>query len=175
LFCSRVWNQQARLVKITWANKNKYAPIIGDVGVDFLKQDLDLVDDFAVFIESKPELLDNIAQFQQLVMAALQSGSLDLLQALTLLKEKDVVIGMEKLRRMMDEQQDKQMQQQQQMMMQQEALRAENQQRMLEANQMSQQASLQNQQSLQQMKGEQAIKEELVRQRGELLKETVSE
>jgi D-ribose pyranose/furanose isomerase RbsD len=173
IFCSRVWNQQARLVKMTWAKKAKYAPIIGDVGVNFLKEDVDLVDDFAIFVESTPKMLDDVAQFQQLIMTALNAGKLDFLQAMTLLKEKDVFIGIEKFRKMSEDAEEKAMQQQQQLMEQQEMMKQEGQQRMLEANQMSQQASLQNQQALQQMKGQQAVQQELLSQRGEFLKETI--
>lgn len=169
IFSSRVWNQQARLVKITWAKKEKYAPIVGDVGVNFLKKDVDLVDDFAIFVESTPRMLDDLNNFQQIILTAMNAGKLDFLQAITLLKEKDVVIGMEKLRKMMEDQEEKEMQMQQQLMAQQEQMKQEGQQRMLEANAMSQQAALQNQQQLQQMKGQQAIQQELVAQRGELI------
>lgn len=173
-FSSRVWNQQARLVKLTWAKKEKYAPIIGDVGVNFLKQDIDLSDDFAIFVEATPRMLDDINNFQQLVMTALNAGKLDFLQAMTLLKEKDVVIGMEKFRKMQEDQQEKEMQMQQQLMAQQEQMKQEGQQRMLEANQMSQQAALQNQIALQGMKGQQAMQQELLSQRGEMIKETLN-
>ncbi len=174
LFCSRVWNQQARLVKLAWAKKEKFAPIIGDVGVNFLKQDFDLVDDFAVFVESTPRLLDDVSTFQQLIMTALNAGQLGFYQALVLMKEKDVRIGMEKFKKMMEEAEEKQMQQQQAMMEQQEMMKQEGQQRMLRANAMSQQAALQNQQAVQRMKGQQAIQQELISQRGEFLKESIA-
>jgi hypothetical protein len=173
IFCSRVWNQQARLVKIAWKNKAKFAPIIGDIGFDFLKKDIDLVDDFAVFVEATPQLLDDVTTFQQLIMAGLSSGSISLLNALTLMREKDVTIGIEKLRKVIEEAEEKALAQQQAMMQQQEVIKAQNQQNMLRANQMSQQAALENQFKVQQLKGQQAVQQELLTQRGNLLEKTV--
>jgi D-ribose pyranose/furanose isomerase RbsD len=96
-FNSNIWNQLAKLVKISWAGKEKYASIIGDAGVNFLEQDIELdLNDYAVFVESTPKILDDKNQFNALIMAGIQSGEVKLADALKLLMEKDVItaIGM---------------------------------------------------------------------------------
>jgi regulator of protease activity HflC (stomatin/prohibitin superfamily) len=100
MFASRVWNTQAKMAKLSWANKEKFAPIIGDAGVDFLSNDVDMdLDDYAVFVEATPKLLDDLNNFQQIVMAALNAGQVSFKDALLLLQEKDVMSGVRKFER----------------------------------------------------------------------------
>jgi hypothetical protein len=100
-FSSKVWNHQAKLVKIAWANKERFAPIIGDTGIDFLTEDIELdLDDYGAFVQVTPKILDDIQNLQTIIMAALQAGQLTFVQALTLLKEKDVMTGIRKFEKM---------------------------------------------------------------------------
>src|SRR5689334_11431811 len=103
----------ARLVKIAWEGKERFAPIIGDSGVDFLKEDLDLsLDDYGVFVEETPRLIDDINSFQQIVMAGLQSGGIRFDDAMKLMMEKDVVSGVRRLEKIMQKREEEQFAQQ---------------------------------------------------------------
>lgn len=182
IFCSRVWNQQARLVKIAWANKEVFSPIIGDVGVNFLKEDIDLeLDDYGVFIEVTPKLLDDQTTFHQLVMAALNSGKVDFDQVLVLLKEKDINTGILKFQKML--QQSKAQELQNQMALQQQQAEAQNQSQMAmqQFNQQTQAQAAATQQQIAQMKaqmdlmkgkqqGDNAKELEIIKQRGDMRK-----
>lgn len=93
-FTTNIWNQMARLVKISWKGKEKYAAIIGDAGVNFLEQDVDLdLNDYGVFVTETPKLLDDKNTFNNLIMSGLQSGEVKLPDALILLMEPDVKSG----------------------------------------------------------------------------------
>lgn len=99
---TKILEQKAGLVKIAWANKEQFAPIIGDVGIDFLKQDIDLdLNDYGVFVEEVPPMLGDLNTFKQLVLTALQSGSVDFADALELLIEKDVSVGIRRFRKIL--------------------------------------------------------------------------
>lgn len=92
---ANVLTHQAGLVKIAWAGKERFAPIIGDTGIDFLEQEVDLeLNDYGVFIESVPPAIDDVNMFHQMVTAALQSGKIEFSDAMMLLMEKDVKVGM---------------------------------------------------------------------------------
>jgi hypothetical protein len=94
IFTNKFLQHQAELIKNTWANKEEYAYIIGDTGIDFLKEDIDLaLDDYGVFVEETSPLIGDLQQFQQLVQAALQAGQIDFLSTLKLLQERDVKQG----------------------------------------------------------------------------------
>jgi hypothetical protein len=90
-------NYQAGLVKLSFAGNERYAPIIGDVGVNFLEQTTDLeLDDFGVFIEELPPLLQDLTTFREIVTAALNAGQLDFITATKLLIEKDITVGIQR-------------------------------------------------------------------------------
>ena len=90
-------NYQAGLVKLSFAGNERYAPIIGDVGVNFLEQTVDLeLDDFGVFIEELPPLLQDLTTFREIVTAALNAGQLDFITATKLLIEKDITVGIQR-------------------------------------------------------------------------------
>ncbi len=98
--CSRTHNYQAKLVKIAWAGKEKFAPIIGDVGIDFLKDNLDLeLDDFDCWIVSQPPLLLDRQKLESIVNIALQSQGIELADALAILIEPDTKVAVRKLQR----------------------------------------------------------------------------
>jgi hypothetical protein len=78
-FCSRVLNYQAKLVKIAFpAAPEKFAPIIGEVGIDFLKNGIDIeLDEFAVFVRSLPPIVRDRALLDQKLDLYLQSAQGD--------------------------------------------------------------------------------------------------
>lgn len=130
-FCSAVWNYQAKLVKIAFPkNRERFSPIIGDVGVNFLETDVDLdLNDYGVFVEEHPPIVQDSQNFQQIVIAALQAGQLSFADAMNLLMERDIKAGVRKLDRKIRKREEQAAQQQQEMMMmEQEQAQAEQQQ-----------------------------------------------
>ncbi|MBU6390909.1 MAG: hypothetical protein KGQ83_01555 [Planctomycetes bacterium] len=125
-FFTRSINRQAKLGKIAWAGKERFAPILGDAGIDFLKEDIELdLNDYNVFIEEVPPVIADQQLFYQMVMTALQQNSISFPSALKLLMEKDVDEGMQDLelefnreKAQAQEQQQNQMDQQSQLMQQ---------------------------------------------------------
>lgn len=119
-FCSRVQNSQAKLMKISWAGKEKFAPIIGDVGVDFLKEHFDLeLEEVGVIVESLPPIFQDRAKLEQLVTLAVQSDPEFMNDALAILIEPDTRVAVRRFQRKtamrkIFEQQQLQLQQQQQ-------------------------------------------------------------
>jgi len=159
IFASRCFSRQAKLVKIAWAGKEKFAPIIGDVGVDFLKDDLDLdLQDYGVFVEEIPPLIDDLNSFRQFVMAALQSGNLEFIDALELMQEKDLKIATKKYRKAVQAKQDRDMQHEQEMQAQQAEQQAQLQQSQAQMDAQTQQQALQAQQNAEQLKGANQLK-----------------
>lgn len=117
-FCSNVLNQQAKLIKIAFPkNKARFAPIIGDSGINFLETDIELdLNDYGVFVEEHPPIIQDTQNFQQIVIAALQAGQLTFYDAMNLLLERDVKAGVRKLERNLKKREQMQMEQQQAMM-----------------------------------------------------------
>ncbi len=147
-FCSHVLDHQAKLAKIAWAGKERFSPIIGDAGVDFLKVDIDMdLHDYAVFVSEVPPMIQDQQTYQALIMAAVQAGQLNFVQAMKLLLEKDVRVGVRQLereqRKMMEQQQAIE---QQQAQAEQQALQAQAEQadRDRQAEQLSQMVDNQN-------------------------------
>jgi D-ribose pyranose/furanose isomerase RbsD len=177
-FSSNVFNQLARLVKISWAGKEKYASIIGDAGINFLEEDIELdLNDYAVSVEVTPQMLDDLNNFQQLVMAAIQSGQLSFGDAMELLMEKDVVSAVQRFNKISQKREKERMMQEQQMAMQMEKAKAENQmamqQKMAEANQSTADIAAQKAAVLQQVKGQDAKELANIKLRGDIVKEQV--
>jgi len=101
---SRMFQAQADLIKVTWAQqRDKFAPIIGDLGIDFLTldQDVDLTD-YAIFAKSMPLILEDKQMLHNLTQMALQAGAIDFSDALTLLTENDSKIGIRKFHAIQD-------------------------------------------------------------------------
>jgi hypothetical protein len=100
-FCSRVLNHQAKLAKISWAEGNDvFAPVIGDVGVDFLREHVDLdFEDFAAFSESIPPLIRDREKFESLVMIAVQSDPTFIDEAIQILMEQDTRVAVRRFQR----------------------------------------------------------------------------
>lgn len=74
-FCSRVLNHQAKLVKIVFPKSPEtFAPIIGDVGVDFLREHIDIdLDEVNVWIESMPPNFMDRQRLDRVFELAVQS------------------------------------------------------------------------------------------------------
>lgn len=173
-FTSQVWNQQARLVKIAWAEKERFAPIIGDAGVDFLKEDIELdLNDYGVFVEETPKLLDDLSSFQQIIMAGLQTGQVKLHHALTLLTEKDVISGIRRFEKIMLEEEQAQLEQQMMLQQQEQQAQMEAQQQMMQFNEQTAQQAAQRAMAQQQVKGQFDMQKELAKLRGDLMLERV--
>ena len=130
-FCSRILTHQAGLVKMAWTDPKKFAPIIGDVGVDFLKDNLDIsLDQFDVIVQSLPPLIRDRQMLEQIIFAAMQSGELTPADCLNILLEPDLTVAVRKytrkvaMRQMQASRQEERMaameQQMQQMQMQQQ-------------------------------------------------------
>src|SRR5690606_2677117 len=115
--CARVLKYQAGLVKMVWGQgeKQKFAPIIGDTGIDILKEHIDItLDEFDVIVEALPPIVQDRAKLEQIVMLAVQTGELPITDALAILLENDLTIAVRKfsrkyaMRQMMQAQQEQQ-------------------------------------------------------------------
>lgn len=105
-------NHIAGLVKIAWENNEVFSPIIGDIGYDFINNSVDLeLDDYGVFFEAIPQAINDINNFQQIVMAALQSGQVNFIDAIKLLKEKEITPAIRKFEKALMRQERKMTQQ----------------------------------------------------------------
>lgn len=173
MFASKVWNTQAKMAKLSWANKEKFAPIIGDAGVDFLSNDVDMdLDDYAVFVEATPKLLDDLNNFQQIVMAALNAGQVSFKDTLLLLKEKDVLTGIRMFERITAENEAAAAEAEQQQIEQQQQFELQRQQQQIqmqgEYNERTAAQAAQREQMKQQFKNQGDRENEMIRQRGKL-------
>jgi hypothetical protein len=153
-FCSRVLTHQAGLVKMAWTDPKKFAPIIGDAGVDFLKNNIDIsLDEFDVVVQSLPPLIKDRQMLEQILFAAMQTGELLPADVLNILLEPDLTVAVRKytrkvtMRQMQASQQEERMaqmeQQMKQMQMQQQTQTQQgNNQTMLQIQQMKDAAGL---------------------------------
>lgn len=169
-FASKCFNQQAKLVKIAWAGKEKFAPIVGDTGIDFLTEDIEVdLNDYGVFIEEVPPLIDDINTFREFIMAALQSGQLDFVEAMKLMMEKDVKVAVRRFERVMKKKAEEQMMQEQMMQQQQAEQQAQLQQMQQQADAESQMRDMQ----LEQLKGANNLKQTYAKGKIDLTKEKI--
>jgi hypothetical protein len=99
-FWSRILQYRAGLVKIAWANKKIFAPIIGDVGVDFLRDNIDIsLDEFDVVVQSmEPTIFDKQTLMQWLGFAV-QSDPGFLPDAMEIMMEPDITVATRKYQR----------------------------------------------------------------------------
>lgn len=122
---------------------DKYAAIIGDVGVNFLQEFVDIsLDSFDIEISCAPPILQDRSKLEQIIMLAVQTGELPVSDALQILLEKDVSVAARRFQRkyalrQMEaaRQQQQEMQMQQQMQQQQLAAQDEMQNRLLQHQQ----------------------------------------
>lgn len=168
-FSSKVWNTQAKLVKITWTEKERFAPIIGDAAIDFIKNDIGLdLNDYGIFCTVTPKLLDDLSNFQNILMAGLQSGQVSLEDCLSLMLETDVVSGIRRFEKIMaDKREQEQLQEMQMQQMQQQGQL--NAQREMQAfNERTSQIASERARAQQQEKNQGDIMQELIKIRGNL-------
>lgn len=99
-FCSRSLNYQAKLVKIAWAGKEVFAPIIGSAGIDFLKEHIDIsLEEFDVIVKSLPPVTLERQKLDAMVEVAMQSGLIEPDDALDILIEQDTTVAVRKFKR----------------------------------------------------------------------------
>jgi hypothetical protein len=99
-FCENIYTYTAGLIKIAWAGKERFAPIIGDMGVQFLEDDVDLqLDDYAARVDEVPEALSGKGGLDNMVMGALNSGSIDFIQAAKVINNRDFDYALRELER----------------------------------------------------------------------------
>lgn len=154
-FCSRTLNHQAKLVKLAWAGKEVFAPIIGEVGINFLKDNIDIsLDEFDVVVQSLPPQTMDRQKLEQMLSIAVQSDPEFLDDALMILIEPDTTVAIRKfvrkraLRKMMLQQQEQQMAQMEQQQAQQQLM----------AQMQQAEGNMQNQLALQKMKDDTNLK-----------------
>jgi hypothetical protein len=115
-FWSRVLQKVAGLVKIAWAGKEKFAPIIGDVGVDFLRDNIDIsLDEFDVVVQSLPPNTYDRDILVKWLDFAVQADPGFLPEAMDILREPDITVAVRKYQRKMKLRQRLQAQQEQEM------------------------------------------------------------
>ena len=135
-FSEDIMNNLAGLVKITYGHdKEIFAPLIGDAGVDFIKNDVDLhLQDYGVFIEVIPPMLNEARQFQDMLTAAVQSKEINISDALDFIRDsKDVDFAIRKLKRIIDKRNRERQESEMQAMQQQEQSKAQGQQEAMQA------------------------------------------
>ncbi len=100
-FCSRVLNHQAKLIKIVFPKAPEvFAPIIGDTGIDFLREHIDLdLDEFGAFVQSLPPMFLDRQKLEQMVMVAVQSDPSFLDDALAIMMEPDTKVAIRQFQR----------------------------------------------------------------------------
>jgi hypothetical protein len=155
---NNIFNYMAGLVKMTFAGNERYAPIIGDVGVNFLEETVDLeFDDYGIFLEETPPMLADLQNFQAIVQAALQAGQISFVDAVKLLSEKDVTIAIRRFEKAVEQKEREMMERQNQMMMQQ-----------AQAAQQQQMAEMEGEMAKIDKKGQYDLQKQMLENEGEL-------
>ena len=150
----QVLNELAGLVKISFAGNERFAPIVGDAGIDFLEDSMDLeLDDFGVFMEEVPPILDDLQSFRGIVETALSSGQISFPDAARLLIEKDIEVGIERLERSIAKREEQAMSQQEMAMQQQQAAAQEAQAQLAQQEMQKEQAAQKGKLELENVKG----------------------
>lgn len=138
VFGEMVFNELAGLVKIVYGEKKEiFAPIIGDAGVDFLKRDVDLhLNDYGAFVEMTPPLIVDKQKFENFINVSLQSGKIEVVDALDLIMEKDTRQGVKRLKRAIEKREKEKQQAEQAMQQAQQQAKAQAQQEQIQMQQM---------------------------------------
>ena len=166
-YCARILKYQAGLVKMIWGSgeSDKFAPIIGDTGIDILRDSIDLtLDEYDVMVDALPPIVQDRQKLESLIMMAVQTGEMPLTDALQVLLENDLTVAVRKLtRRFAMRQMQQAQQEQQQAQMDQQLQMAQ-----MQQQGQSQQDMLQNQRQLQAMKGQNNMQKTLATSRTKL-------
>jgi len=116
--------RHADTVKTVWKYvQPKYEAVVGDVFSKMLEEEKDnfYLQDYGLFTEVEPQMLQNRNSLNQMVMGAVQAGQLDMVKALVLLTEPDTKIAVYKFAELVErENMAKQQQEAQMMQMQQQ-------------------------------------------------------
>lgn len=164
-YCSRVLTYQAALVKMTWGDSQKYAPIIGDTGIDILRESYDItLDEYDVAVHSLPPLIKDRQMLEQIVFASLQSKELLPVDCLNILIEPDLTVAIRKYTRKVAMRQMQQSQQEERMAAMEQQLEE---QRLMLQNQQTQ-GGWNNQLQLQQMKNQGSLQRDMMKGRVKL-------
>lgn len=76
MFCERVLNHYAGLIKICATNEEIFANLIGDKCVKFFQSDIDLfLQDYGVFVKSQPKIASDKELYQRTLDIGLQQGA----------------------------------------------------------------------------------------------------
>lgn len=112
-FENAMWQRHADAIKVAWPyNKEKYANIIGNMGVDILFADEEMrLQDYSIYVETRPEFAWNMQQFQQVLAASWQSGQLTGQEYMMLINNNDVREGIKKYMILMERKEKMAMQQ----------------------------------------------------------------
>lgn len=172
IFASNVWTHLAGLFK--FADIDKFAPIISETGINFFSEDLEHeLDDYAVFIEEVNPMLSDLQQFQNFVTAGLQSGVIDFIDAIKLMREKDVTRGIREFERAYNKKQQEMAEMQKQAQEAESQKEAMLQERMLQNQLTSQNVANQGRANVEEIKGRNNINEALLEGRIGLRKEQI--
>ncbi len=181
-FNTRIYEHKAGLVKVAWAGNERFSAVIGDAGIDFLSDNVDVdLDDYAVFIDVLPPAFDDAENFQFIVTSALQAGQIDFVNAMKLLREKDITLALKRLEKFIREAEEKEFAQQQQLQAQaaeeQAALQEQSQsseQQKTEADMLKSATEQQNKVQLQKMGSDSNLEEVYAKGRIDLMKQKLA-
>lgn len=172
IFSKQIFEHQAGLIKIAWAGKERFSPIIGDVGVDFLSEDVDLdLDDYAIIIKESPSIIDDKGQLSQFIQASLQAGQIDPLDAFKLLQEDEIDVAVRRWEKRVN---DRKLEEQQfalQQQQQQSEARASIQQQALQAQILQAQTQMDGARQIQEQKGRDQRENTIAKGRIDLVRE----
>jgi hypothetical protein len=170
MFASRVLNYVAGLIKLNWPMaKERFAPILGESGINFLETDIELdLNDYGVFIEEIPPVINDYQNFQALVQAAIQAGQLSFLAGIKLLKEPDINVGIRLFERELEKQEERTIQQAESQFTQQQQAQQSQQQAIQESEAQKTQAELTTKLTLEDFKQKAQMNKTLAEIRGRL-------
>lgn len=175
-FCESIYTYMSGLIKIAWAGKERFSPIIGDSGVDFLRDDIDLqLDDYAVFVEEIPESISDKNSLQQIVIGALQSGSLNFVQAIKILNTRDIDYAVRMLEKSIMEEERKKSMEQQKNLESQMAQAEQNRKSQIETAELTQKSQIDKMIMQEEMKGKNDIKSIITKGKVDLMKQGMKE
>jgi len=100
-FNERVLNQQAKLAGIVFANSPElFAPIIGDAGVDFLKEHLDMeLQEYGAFVTAMPPMYQDRKYLEQALNIVLQADPGFVNDYLAIMTESDLSVAIRKFQK----------------------------------------------------------------------------
>lgn len=134
MLTERILTYQCGLIKITALNEKKFTHIVGEAGVEHLK-DLEEtpLNDYDAFVHVTPPEVGDKQMLQQMVVAALQAGQIDFVSAIKVLREDDLTVSIQMLENVIQErelraQMEKQAEQENQRAMQEQMLQSQQQQ-----------------------------------------------